>query len=306
MQRFRLTGLAVLGPVVAGLIFAVGCGGSKESGEAEVKSEKSDKVEKKTASASGPKEELVSTGWGSLKGKVTFEGTPPTRNKLDITKDKEVCEKGDTLDQMWKVGPDKGVANVVIWLKAPKGTYFKIPDDLKKASTAKIDQPFCAFEPHVSVLYPSYFDGKKQEKTGQELEIDNSAPITHNTNYQAGEGSDSTIVPSGNPMLPTKGHHSEDNIKACKDKQAGGEQLMVFKCNIHTWMRGFAWVFDHPYATVSKGDNGKNYGEYEIAKVPAGAEVELYYWHESMDKPKLLEKTKLKDGENTKDFTVSK
>lgn len=306
MQRFRLTGLAVLGPVVAGLIFAVGCGGSKESGEGEVKSEKSDKVEKKTGGSSAPKEELVSTGWGSLKGKVTLDGAAPERRKLDITKDKEICEKGDTLDQTWKVGPDKGLANVVVWLKAPKGTYFKIPDDMKKASTAKLSQPFCAFEPHVSVLYPSYFDGKKQQRTGQDLEIDNDAKITHNTRYGAAEGYDSTTVPSDNPMLPPGGKRLEENIKACKDKQADGEQLMVFNCNIHPWMRGYAWVFDHPYATVSKGDNGKNYGEYEITKVPAGAEVEIVYWHESMDKPKVLDKIKFKDGDNTKDFTVNK
>lgn len=304
MHRFRMTTLAVLGPLVAGLLFAIGCGGGKEANEqAEVKTP--EKSEKK-ASSSSPKEELVSTGWGTLKGKVTFDGTPPTRAQLDITKDKEVCDKGDTKDQTWKVGSDKGVANVVIWLRAPAGKYFNVPDDLKKASLVKIDQPYCAFEPHVSVLYPSFFDGKKQERTGQDLEINNNAKITHNTNYSAAEGYDSTVVPSDNPMLPAGQKKIEDHVQACRSKQAGGEQLMVLKCNIHPWMRGYAWIFDHPYATVSKGDDGKNYGEYEIAKVPAGADVEIVYWHESMDKPKVLKTTKLNAGENKEDFPISK
>src|SRR5262249_22469361 len=136
----------------------------------------------------------------------------------------EAKKRGDTKDQTWRVGPDKGVANVVVWLRAPKGQYFKIPDDMKEVKEpAVLDQPFCAFEPHVLVVYPSFFDGKTQKKTGQVLKIVNSAPIPHNTNYKPGEGYDTILNSGGNPLLPPKADQLV-TLRASKDKEMGGEE----------------------------------------------------------------------------------
>src|SRR2546423_504832 len=48
-----------------------------------------------------------------------------------------------------------------------------------------LDQPHCAFIPHVEVLYPDYYDPqvKKIVPTGQKFVIANSAPVTHNVNW---------------------------------------------------------------------------------------------------------------------------
>ena len=186
----------------------------------------------------------------------------------------------------------------------PQGKYFKIPDDLKEVKDpVKLDQPFCAFIPHVSVLYPSYFDGKKQKETGQQLKIVNSAEITHNTNV---ETSDDTLNKGGNNLLPAKSEKEPVSFKPCKDKYAGGEQDITFKCNVHPWMRGYAKVFDHPYAAVTNGDakDAKEFGHYEIKKVPAGVELELVFWHE--DAGEKTEKVTLKEGDNTHDFKIKK
>jgi hypothetical protein len=65
-------------------------------------------------------------------------------------------------------------------------------------------------------------------------------------------------------------------------------------------MKGFAMVFDHPFEAVTKED-----GVYEIKNAPAGAEVELVYWHESMTRPEVLEKITLKDKDTTtKDLKI--
>ena len=49
-----------------------------------------------------------------------------------------------------------------------------------------LDQPCCAFEPHVLVVYPSYFDGKKIDLTGQVLLVKNDAKFNHNTKIMGG------------------------------------------------------------------------------------------------------------------------
>src|SRR5579875_2238473 len=103
------------------------------------------------ALASPERTELASTGWARLKGKVTYDGDPPEvgdfRDSMAGNKDKEHCLKADTEDPTWIVGERKGVANVVVWVRPPKGKYFPIPDELKKRDDiVKMDQPYCAFK----------------------------------------------------------------------------------------------------------------------------------------------------------------
>src|SRR5262249_15964446 len=111
--------------------------------------------------------ELESTGSGTLKGTVMFDGNPPAATPGKMEKDPEGCNKTDQKKlQVWEVGPNKGVANVVVWLRAPKGKAFKIPDDMKqwKGDPVTIDQPHCAFEPRVVTIFPSFFDPQAKEQ----------------------------------------------------------------------------------------------------------------------------------------------
>jgi hypothetical protein len=248
--------------------------------------------------------ELESTGSGTLKGTIAYDGNPPAPTQIKMEKDPDYCRRTDPKKlQVWDVGPNKAVANVVVWLRAPKGKCFKIPEDMKqwKGDPVKIDQPHCAFEPRVVVLFPSYYDvkTKKQTATGQKFEVINDATIPHNTNWNP---SNTLINSGGNEILPPKTKNPLNfTFKPCRSTEAGGEQTVVLACNIHTWMKGYAKVFDHPFADKTKED-----GTYEIKNAPAGVELELVYWHESMDKgPQVLEKIILKDKEaTTKDFKI--
>src|SRR6266436_1211330 len=203
MKRLGFGAAIFLMPILG--IFTLGCGGSDESTK---DLPPSSKVAKKTGSSSKSSEtkestgggsggaatassgatELESTGSGTLKGTITFDRTRPAQTAIKMEKDPDYCRKTDPKKlQVWEVGPNKGVANIVVWLRAPKGRCFKIPDDMKqwKGEPVKIDQPHCAFEPRVVALYPSYFDAqaKEQKPTGQKFVVANSAPkITHNTN----------------------------------------------------------------------------------------------------------------------------
>jgi hypothetical protein len=282
MSRFRIFGAVFMTSVLAVALASVGCGGGdKKEGPSKTTGGPTVTTGGKTdgsATTKGEKTPLTPAGWATIKGKVTYDGTPPAPKQVNIPPDhqnKDYCLKGPTNDPTWIIGADNGVKNVVIWARPPAGKFFDIPPDHQKPKEMKVrvDQPFCAFEPHVSVLYPSFFDkeSKKQKPTGQTFEVDNSAKIAHNTNVAPAN----TMLNSGsNNQLPA-GAHREINLRASKEGQPADQpDIVTLVCDIHKWMKGYVLVFDHPYVTVTKDD-----GTYEL-QVPAGSKLQLVAWHE--------------------------
>jgi hypothetical protein len=242
---------------------------------------------------------LKAGGTTTIKGLVKVKGSPPAAtlealtnelHKAYTTKpdDKMTCLAGspsETTQQTYRIGDNNQVGNVFVWIGAPRGYAFDVPKKLveeAKAHPVVIDQPHCAFVPHVAVLFPEYPDPSKPStllQTGQILEIHNSAPMGHNTNWKGGLKNQ-----GGNEIIQSKGRPRkvEDLVPEKKP--------VVLKCNIHPWMDGYLWVFDHPYATVSKSDTAPEslrvkkddpgFGTFEIKNAPAGVKVMLFAWHE--------------------------
>jgi hypothetical protein len=315
MARLRFVAGLVMAPLAAITLANMGCGG----GEKKAETTKSSGARASSTSGGGgvsgktEKTELKPVAFATIKGKVTYNGTLPTPADIaipDTNTDKSYCLKGPHKDQTWVVGPDKGVANVVIWVKPPKDKYFVVPDDQQKPaeSVVKIDQPYCAFEPHVAILFPTFYDpqSKHQKPTGQVFEIDNSAPITHNTNWTP----EHPLISKGDNKKLSPKEKLDITLNAAAPNRTEGEDMTLIKCNIHTWMRAYVWAFTNPWAAVTKAD-----GTYEIKKVPAGSELYLVAWHEpgeyelpqgngTRDGMKI---GPLKEGETKDvDFTVSK
>jgi hypothetical protein len=249
---------------------------------------------------------LASHGWARLKGKVTYDGDPPAlddfRDSIAGNKDKEHCLKGDIEDPTWIVDEDKGVANVVVWVRPPAGKYFPIPDDLKqRRDVVKMDQPFCAFKPHGVILFPSSWDSDTadQKPTGQVFKVFNSAPIAHNVLWTGTPGvnrGENVLTPAARDGKPS------EHVARVRTGRLGVEELVRINCNLHLWMRAWAWAFEHPYAALTKKD-----GTFDIPRLPAGAEMSLIAWHEGASPRWLLPERRgkregiplrpLKDGE---------
>jgi hypothetical protein len=281
-MRSRFWGSLLLLPFLTGALVTLGCGSDKGTDRPKPAAggggSKGDSKASSSASASEATP-IKPTAFATIKGKVTYAGDPPARADIaipDNNKDKSECLKGDHKDPTWIVSADKGVKNAVVWLRAPRGKYFDVPADQQKPGemTRKVDQPFCAFEPHVQVLFPSFYDDatKKQKKTGQVFEVVNDANFTHNTNWSP---KDSLLDSNGNEILAPKQDRKIEVFKSASPTKKGLEQLLSLKCNIHQWMTGYVWAFDHPYAAVTNDD-----GTYEIKNVPAGEELIIVAWHE--------------------------
>ena len=207
------------------------------------------------AAAAAPADDKFVT----VKGQVKYENAPKAE-VIAVTTDKEACCKdGDLVSSKILVDPkSKGLANVVVFLRPDsddreaKFPADKIHPDLAKPkpTTHTIDQPKCQFEPRVLAA-----------RDGDTIVVKNSAGIAHNINYK-GEGLEFNVtVPAG------KQHDVKDPLKAHRTPA-------IFKCDIHPWMEGRLFVFDHPYYAVTDKD-----GNFELKNVPAG-KWRIVYRHE--------------------------
>jgi hypothetical protein len=115
-----------------------------------------------------------------------------------------------------------------------------------------LDQRGCRFVPRVVVL-----------RAGQTLQVKNSDPVTHNVH----------------PMPRNNRDWNQQQAPGAPDllrRFARPEVMIPVKCDIHSWMRTWIAVLDHPYfATTGPG------GEFRIEGVPAGRHV-LAAWHETL------------------------
>ncbi len=191
------------------------------------------------------------------------------------------CDDFEKSQQVYRLGgpKNKQVGNVFVWIAPAPGSVFPIDDkQLEEAKKRKvvIRQPHCAFIPHCAVLFAQYpsdpTNVRRRARTGQVLKMANDAEIAHNVNWKGGAKN-----PGNNILIAAGKEFTIDNLVP----EPGP---IAFKCNIHGWMSAYVWVFDHPYATISRAEpevkkNDRTFGTYEIKYVPSG-EVRVFAWHE--------------------------
>jgi hypothetical protein len=174
----------------------------------------------------------VSNG-GTIQGKVTYQGSVPVK-KIIPTKDQEVCGAPRDEPQV-RVGPDKGVQDAIVYLKAvPKGKAWA------KADKAPVlDNHNCRFEPAIQIIRAGNID------------IHNSDPVLHNTHGFYGRRT------AFNVALPNKGD------KVTRDLPRPG--MVRVECDAHGWMLAHVFVADSPYYALTGKD-----GSFSISDVPPG------------------------------------
>ncbi|MFN9367977.1 MAG: hypothetical protein ACK6CT_04290 [Planctomycetia bacterium] len=195
-----------------------------------------------TAAESTP----TGTGWGTLKGRFIFTGTPGEPQPLKGVAEKNVCSKDgkDLVDRSLLVDPStKGLANVVIF--ARKTSRVK-----EAAAAAKLtfDQKHCEF------LAPVF-----AARVGQPVDIRNSDPIGHNTNIEG--TSFNQLIPAGS------------GAAYAPEVEFGMPKKIT--CNIHPWMKAYGIFRKDGYVAVSALD-----GTFQIPDLPAGETIEFQVWHE--------------------------
>ena len=201
---------------------------------------------------------------GRIKGVVTTEARPAGK-RLKVTKDQEHC--GDTVADETLIVDDGRLANVVVSVQgAPK-------TPVEPVEGASLDNLRCAFVPHVQAV-----------TVGTRLLIKNSDPMLHNV-HTYGKG-DRTLF---NLAMPLQGQQVKKKLKK--------PGLTRVKCDIHEWMSGWVWVFDHPFYAFTGPK-----GAYTIEGVPPGT-WKLTFWHEKLG-TKTVDVTVAEGGEARVDLQL--
>lgn len=191
-------------------------------------------------------------------GKISFEGTPPPNDKIQMSSDpycQQHASANPTIETV-KV-TDGGLENVIVYVSSglPAGQSYTLP------AAVEINQENCHYIPHVFSMM-----------TNQPLKVTNSDMTLHNIHAWAEKN------PQFNVGQPVKGMVNET-------KFAQPEVPLPIRCDVHKWMGAFVGVFDHPFHTVSKAG-----GAFDL-KLPPGT-YELTAWHEKFGKKTMMVEVK--------------
>src|SRR5262245_35483379 len=176
-------------------------------------------------------------------GRSTGAGGEP--RKVPVTIDQYICGKDKDAEDL-QVNAQRGVRNAVVWLQNP-------PTGARgEQAPAKVemDQKGCTFVPRV-VLVPA----------GGTVEFLNSDRLLHNLHSASRE----------NPTF----NRTQPRGRVIGVTFSKPEFVQV-NCDLHSWMRAWVVVADHPYYALSN-----EAGEFVLSNVPPGKYV-LQIWQETL------------------------
>ena len=181
----------------------------------------------------------------TIKGNVRYVGAPIEKKKIPVTIDQYICGKEKEPEDLL-LSSNNGIRNAVVSLQ-------NIPQNAKRDwnfPAAKMDQKQCSFTPRV-VLVP----------VGGTVEFLNSDRLLHNVRSTGKE----------NPPFNRAQPHARSISFTFKQPE-----LLRVDCDLHSWMRGWVMVVDHPFYAVTNEQ-----GEFVLENVPPG-KYTLRVWQESL------------------------
>ncbi|MEN8263761.1 MAG: carboxypeptidase-like regulatory domain-containing protein [Nitrospirota bacterium] len=215
----------------------------------------------------------------TLKGTVNFTGSVPADETIVINADADYCGKEQKVGKY--LVSDSKVQNVVVWIEGiEKGKVLP-----KKEVDVAIKN--CRAVPHVNVGF-----------VGGEYVFKNEDEILHTVQSKLGlayqKKASSRPLQDGtsiyNLALPKTGHEVKKPVKRWH-RYTEDTGFIQIRSNTHNWIRGYIFVFDHPYAAVTD-----QYGAFEMDGLPAGDYV-LKVWHEGFGMQE--KKISVKSGKST-------
>jgi plastocyanin len=193
----------------------------------------------------------VSDG-GTIVGEVKYAGDPPAPEKIDVTKDANICGADPKVSPILVVGANKGIKDVVASLPSiQKGKALGKPE-----KPPVLDQKSCEYHPYAQII-----------PVNTTLEITNSDDVLHNIKTSGGSKTSFNIA--------------QPKFKRKLTVEFKNPEIVQVECNVHGWMHAIIVVEDNPYDALTDAN-----GSFKITDVPPG-KYTVKVWHS-----KLGEQTK--------------
>jgi plastocyanin len=187
-----------------------------------------------TAKASANLQPIDPATTATISGTVTFAGTPPQPEKIDMSAD-PAC-KGDN---SWRsvVVDNSRLANVLVYVKSGQGEHqFDHP-----STKLTVEQKGCTYHPHVAAVMA----GQPVEFLDDDMAMHNVHPKTKNNKEwnQAEQANGGSVTRTfQNPEL-----------------------MILVGCNQHPWMKMYLSVMSNPFFAVTGPD-----GSFTLKGLPPG------------------------------------
>jgi|GEM_PF-178530 len=233
-----------------------------------------DKVETAIADSSTPEQQVTappkeaspSDGFGTIKGKVVYEGGH-VHKVLNVIKDEHTCGAGDVVDESLVTSADGevqwAVVSIASEIKGGEGL-----DALKSDRT--LNQKGCVFTPHVLLV-----------GVNQKMTINNLDKTLHNVRTVSFMND---VVNKVQMYLPNMPQPSDTVI--FKEPE-----VVEVVCDVHGWMKSYVHVVEHPYYSITNEE-----GVFELTNVPPG-KYTLKVEHEKLGE--MEQTVEVKAGETT-------
>ncbi len=182
---------------------------------------------------------------GSIKGAVLYNGPAHTPKTLPVTIDQYVCGSQKP-DEELVVSAKRGIRNAVVSIQSP-------PPGAKWEGTlkpAQLDQVGCVYAPRVVVV-----------PVGGTVDFLNSDRLLHNLH---------SVSKDNAPFNRTQPRGRAVSMTFTKP------EIVRIDCDLHSWMRAWVAVAEHPFYTVTGGD-----GEFTLEGVPPGRYT-IQIWQETL------------------------
>ena len=183
---------------------------------------------------------------GAVKGRILFEGEPPSPESIEVKSDTAVCGSAKVIEKI-SVGPTGGIANAVVRILGAKG--------VSEKKEGRLDQVHCEYVPHLQVL-----------PVGSKLTLTSTDPVLHNVHAFYEDGSTAFNI-----AVPIPGMEVSQTLEK--------EGTLKLRCDAgHTWMSAYLVVLGEPYYALTDSN-----GNFTIEGVPNG-DYEIEVWHEWLGK----------------------